>query len=158
MAEPAFKDVPLRREIEDLAKQQDHHTLACWATECAARVLPIFEAYQLEDLRARDAINAGRGWIRGEITMVDARKAAFAAHAAAREADNMAASAASRAAGHAAATAHVKGHAVHAATYAVKAIFYDCLMEEQERRVLEERTWQYQYLLGGNTGHGERTR
>lgn len=77
MAEPAFKDVPLRREIEDLAKQQDHHTLACWATECAARVLPIFEAYQLEDLRARDAINAGRGWIRGEITMVDARKAAL---------------------------------------------------------------------------------
>ncbi|OMF15254.1 hypothetical protein BK131_10225 [Paenibacillus amylolyticus] len=72
--------------------------------------------------------------------------------------DHVAASAASRAAGHAAATAHVKDHAVHAATYAVKAIFYDTLMEEQERRVLEERTWQYQYLLGGCNDHGERTR
>ncbi|WP_145322212.1 putative immunity protein [Paenibacillus xylanexedens] len=158
MAKPAFKDAPLRREIEDLAKQKDHHTLACWAAECAERVLPIFEAQQLEDRRARNAIAAGRGWIRGEITMVDARKAAFAAHAAAREADNVAASASSRAAGHAAATAHVKEHAVHAATYAVKAIFYESPMEEQEQRILEERTWQYQYLLGGNTDHGERTR
>ncbi|WP_413408185.1 putative immunity protein [Paenibacillus amylolyticus] len=157
MAKPAFKDAPLRREIEDLAKQQDHHTLACWAAECAARVLYIFKKEKTDDLRARDAIDAGRGWIRGEITMVDARKAAFAAHAAAREADHVAASAASRAAGHAAATAHVKGHAVHAATYAVKAVFYDSLMEEQERRVLEERTWQYQYLLGGCNDHGERT-
>ncbi|WP_368483333.1 putative immunity protein [Paenibacillus amylolyticus] len=52
----------------------------------------------------------------------------------------------------------MKDHAVHAATYAVKAIFYDTLMEEQERRVLEERTWQYQYLLGGCNDHGERTR
>ncbi|MBY0116199.1 putative immunity protein [Paenibacillus xylanexedens] len=158
MAKPTFKDAPLRREIEDLAKQQDHHTLACWAAECAARVLPVFEAHQLEDRRARNAIAGGRGWIRGEITMVDARKVAFAAHAAAREADHVAASAASRAAGHAAATAHVKDHAVHAATYAVKAIFYDCLIEEQESRVLEERTWQYQYLLGGCNDHGERTR
>ncbi|CAM4525856.1 putative immunity protein [Paenibacillus xylanexedens] len=157
MAKPAFKDAPLHSEIEDLAKQQDHHTLACWAAECAARVLYIFEK-KSEDLRARDAIDAGRGWICGEITMVDARKAAFAAHAAARETDHVAASAASRAAGHAAATAHVKGHAVHAATYAVKAIFYDSLMEEQERRVLEERMWQYQYLLGGCNDHGERTR
>lgn len=158
MAKPAFKDAPLRREIEGLAKQQDHHTLACWAAECAERVLHVFEAQQSEDLRARDAIAAGRGWIRGEIAMVDARKAAFAAHGAARESNNPAASAASRAAGHAAATAHVKEHAVHAATYAVKAIFYDCPIEDQERRVLEERTWQYQNLLGGNTDHGERTR
>ncbi|WKL02529.1 hypothetical protein Q0F98_00595 [Paenibacillus amylolyticus] len=97
MAKPAFKDAPLRREIENLAKQQDHHTLACWAAECAARVLYIFEK-KTEDLRARDAIDAGKGWIRGEISMVDARKAAFAAHAAARESDNVAVSAASRAA------------------------------------------------------------
>lgn len=158
MATPAFKDAPLRREIEDLTKQKDHHTLAYWAAECAERVLHIFEVQQSEDRRARNAIAAGRGWIRGEITMVDARKAAFAAHAAARESDHVAASAASRAAGHAAATAHVKEHAVHAATYAMKAIFYDCPMEEQEQRILEERTWQYQYLLGGSTDHGERTR
>ncbi|WP_368483335.1 putative immunity protein [Paenibacillus amylolyticus] len=68
-----------------MAKQQDHHALACWAAECAARVLYIFEK-KTEDLRARDAIDAGKGWIRGEIAMVDARKGAFAAHAAAREA------------------------------------------------------------------------
>lgn len=53
--------------------------------------------------------------------MADARKLAFAAHAAARQATGEAAMAAARSAGHAAATAHVATHAPHAASYALKA-------------------------------------
>ncbi|WP_440109518.1 putative immunity protein [Paenibacillus sp. QZ-Y1] len=149
MTVPAFKDAPVRQEMENVAKQKDHHTLAYWAAGCAERVLHLFEAQQTEDPRAREAIIAGQGWIRGEIAMADARKAAFAAHAAARESDNSAASAAARAAGHAAATAHVKEHAVHAATYAAKAVFYGSTSEARETRVREERNWQYQSLIGG---------
>jgi len=89
--------------------EQEHRLLAVWAADCAEHVLPYFEAIYPEDDRPRKAIQAVRLWERGDLAMVDARKAAFAAHAAAR------------AAGHAAATAHVAGHARHAAAYAVKA-------------------------------------
>jgi hypothetical protein len=53
--------------------------------------------------------------------MVECRKATFAAHAAAREASDLAAVAAARATGQAAAVAHMYTHARHAGEYAVKA-------------------------------------
>jgi len=51
----------------------------------------------------------------------EARKAAFGAHAAAREVTDSYAKAAARSAGHAAATAHVITHSKYAETYALKA-------------------------------------
>ena len=101
--------------------EQEHRLLAIWASDCAEHVLPYFERMYPEDDRPRKAIEAARAWERGDLPMVDARKAAFASHAAARAANNAAAKAAARAAGHAAATAHVANHARHAAAYAVKA-------------------------------------
>jgi len=98
-----------------------HRSLAIRAADCAERVLPYFEAAHPEDGRPRQAIEAGRAWVRGEITTAAARAAAFAAHAAARNATDPAACAAARAAGHAAATAHVAGHARYAEAYATKA-------------------------------------
>ena len=103
------------------AALNDHKLLAVWACECAERVLAVFEEVRPDDDRPRRAIEAGRAWVRGYLPMVEARKAAFAAHAAARDAGSATASAAARAAGHAAATAHVAGHARHAANYAVGA-------------------------------------
>jgi len=84
---------------------QDHRSLALWAADCAGRVLPYFEGEHPGDDRPRRAIEAGQAWARGEIKVGEARAAAIAAHAAAREADGDAACAADRAAGHAAATA-----------------------------------------------------
>jgi len=81
-----------------------------WATDCAEHVLPYFEEKYPKDNRPRKAIEAGRAWVRGEIAMREARTAAFAAHAAARDTNQAAACAAARAAGHAAATAHVADH------------------------------------------------
>jgi hypothetical protein len=101
--------------------EQDHRFLALWAAACAVRVLPYFEKKYPKDKRARKAIEAGRAWARGKISIGEVRIAALAAHAAARKAKYPAARAAARAAGHAAATAHVAGHARHAAAYAVKA-------------------------------------
>jgi|SRR3954452_25591864 hypothetical protein len=102
--------------------KQNHQSLVQWASDCAEHVLPLFEdEADPQDTRPRAAVEAGRAWVRGEITMSAARAAAFAAHTAARDAESPAARAAARAAGHAAATAHVPEHARHAADYAATA-------------------------------------
>ena len=103
-------------------QEQDHKLLALWAADCAEHVLACFQEKHPQDDRPRNAIEAGRAWVRGEIPMTEARTAALAAHAAARGADDRAACAAARSAGHAAAIAHVAAHAPHAAAYAVKAV------------------------------------
>lgn len=66
--------------------KHDHKVLVLWTTECAEHVLPYFEENHPEDDRPRDAIEAGRAWVRGEIATGEARAAALAAHAAATEA------------------------------------------------------------------------
>src|ERR687892_2574371 len=63
---------------------EDHRLLADWAIRCAEHVLHLFEDHQPGDSRPRDAIDVGRAWIRGEVRMGDARRAAFQANAAAR--------------------------------------------------------------------------
>ena len=83
--------------------------IALRAAKSAEEVLHIFEL-RSKDKRPREAIEAARAWTRGEITVGQARKAALAAHAAARSVMDVAQYAA-RAAGHAAATAHVATHA-----------------------------------------------
>lgn len=125
---------------------QDHEWLALWAADCAEHVLPRFEEERPTDARPRRAVEAGRAWVRGEITMSQARAAAFDAHAAAREADRAEAQAAARAAGHAAATAHVATHAPHAAAYAVKAAAQTAGATSPSSAATEEREWQYRRL------------
>lgn len=105
-----------------VTSEPNHHQLALWAADCAERVLWIFEQSNPADNRPRKSIEAARAWVRGEIKVSDARKSAFAAHAAARSAQSPQATAAARSAAHAAATAHVAGHAKHAGDYAKKAV------------------------------------
>ncbi|PZR94481.1 MAG: hypothetical protein DLM69_12390 [Candidatus Chloroheliales bacterium] len=126
--------------------ERDHRSLVLWATDCAEHVLPYFEEMFPGDDRPRKAVEAGRAWVRGEITLSDARAAAFAAHASARDADQAAARAAARAAGHAAATAHVVGHATHAAAYAVTAATYAAVSTDAAAAATKERDWQYRHL------------
>jgi hypothetical protein len=104
--------------------KQDQRSLAIWAADCAERVLPFFEKTYPKDDRPRKAIEACRTWVRtGVFKMVDIRKAALAAHAAAREAkENNAACFAAHAAGQAVATAHVPQHAFGAAYYSLKVV------------------------------------
>jgi hypothetical protein len=51
----------------------DHQLLALWAAACAEHVLHLFEAVRPGDLRPRHAIDQTRAWVRGEITMSEAR-------------------------------------------------------------------------------------
>ena len=108
--------------IIELLSKVDHKTQVIWATDCAARALAYLAGKYPTDNRTEKAIEAGRAWVRGEISTGEARKAAFASHSAAREAIDDAVRMVARASGHAAATAHVAGHALHASTYAIKAI------------------------------------
>ena len=99
-----------------------HRLLAAWAADCAEHVLPLFAAVYPGDERPRCAIETARAWSVGEATVVQAREAAFSAHAAARGATERAAREVARAAGHAAATAHMADHELGAAAYAIKAV------------------------------------
>lgn len=127
----------ITKEIIELTSNLDQITLAIWACNCAEHVLFYFEEKYPLDSRPRKAIEAGRAWIQGRISVGEARIAAFAAHAAARDTEDGIARAVARAAGHAAATAHVAGHAIHAANYAAA-------------KIPTERNWQYQQLLDLN--------
>ena len=136
----------------ELVRKTDHRTLALWAVDCVARVMPYFEENNPEDPRPRSAIEACQAWINtGVFKMADIRKASLASHAAAREVgeDNAARSAA-RAAGQAVATAHVPTHSVGTANYALQAIhraYSATSSSDADAAVAKERDWQYQRLL-----------
>jgi hypothetical protein len=98
----------------------DHRLLAVWAADCAQHVLHFFEQAQPGDDRPRKAIEQTYAWVRGEITMTQARTAAGHAMGAARALSGTAREAA-YAAGQAAAVAHVAAHELGAAAYAIRA-------------------------------------
>ena len=134
-------------QIEELAGTLGQRTLALWACDCAERILYLYEGVHPRDLRPRRAIDAGRDWVQGKMAVSQVRTRAFAAHAAARGAQDPAAGAAARSAGHAAATAHVAGHALHAASYAARAVAVAAEEKDAAATALAERAWQYRHLL-----------
>ncbi len=120
---------------------ENHHLLAEWAAACAEHVLPLFEKVRPQDSRPRDAIEIGRAWVRGEVTMMVAHQAAFTANAAGRDLTG-AAKFAALAAGQAAPVAHVAAHALGAAAYAIRAAASAAGAAEAENARLAERDWQ----------------
>ena len=120
--------------------EADHRLLSGWAADCAARVVPIFEAENPSDSRPADAVATALAWAAGDGSMAQARAAAVAANAAARQATG-AATFAARACGHAAATAHMADHELAAAFYALRAV--DAMAPDD---VEAARSWQLQAL------------
>ena len=119
----------------------DHRLLALWAADCAQHVLHLFEQAQPADDRPRQAIEQTRAWVRGEITMTQARTAAFAANAAARDVLGAAREAA-HSAGQAVAVAHVAAHELGAAAYAIRAARAAAAEGEREEAGRRECQWQ----------------
>ena len=78
----------------------DHHLLALWAASCAEHVLDLFESARPGDARPREAIEAARAWVPGEVSTMQTRAAG----------------------GQAGAVAHVAAHELGAAAYAIKAV------------------------------------
>ena len=123
----------------------DHRLLALWAADCAEHVLPLFEQAQPDDPRPRRALELVRGWVRGEVKMMESRAAAGHAQAAARPLAGAAREAA-YAAGQAAAVAHVADHALGAAAYAIRAVRAAAPKAEQEDAGRRECRWQREQL------------
>jgi hypothetical protein len=115
--DPRFVAVRRGGSLED----PYHRLLVVWAADCAEHVLDYFLSQHPDDDRPLRAIEQARAWSRGQVSMIQARQAAYAAHAAARDASG-AARRAARAAGHAVATAHMADHALAAAAYAIRAV------------------------------------
>jgi hypothetical protein len=128
--------------------EADHHLLALWAAECAEHVLHIFEVARPNDNRPRQAIEAARAWVRGEIKMMQARDYAGAAQDAAREVTGVseAARMAILAAGQAAVVAHVAAHELGAAAYAIRAAMEAVPKADKEATRLSELGWQREQL------------
>ena len=114
-----FRFVTIRRG--GTLTDSDHHLLALWAASCAGHVLDLFESAQAADPRPRLAIERARAWVRGEVTMTQARAAGGHAMGAARDLHGAARHAA-YAAGQAGAVPHVAAHELGAAAYAIKAV------------------------------------
>lgn len=123
----------------------DHQLLALWAAACAEHVLHLFAAARPADPRPRWAIDQARAWVRGEITMSQARTAAGHANAAARDLQSAARHAA-YAAAQAAVVAHVAAHELGAAAYAIKAVRAAALKGEAESAGRFECQWQREQL------------
>ena len=139
--DPRF--VTIRRD--GTLTDSDHGHLALWAASCAEHVLDLFESARPEDPRPRRAIELGRAWVRGEVTMTQARAAAGHAMAAARDLSGAARHAA-YAAGQAAAVAHVAAHELGAAAYAIKAARAGAPDGESDAAGRRECRWQRDQL------------
>src|SRR6266511_3471562 len=139
--DPRFVTVRRGGSLQD----HDHRLLAMWAADCAEHVLHHFEQARPGDERPRRAIELGRAWARGEITMTQARTAAGHANAAARDLSGAARHAA-HAAGQAAAVAHVAAHELGAAAYAIKAARAAVPEGERESAGRRECGWQRERL------------
>jgi hypothetical protein len=124
-----------------------HHLLALWAASCAQHVLGLFESVRPEDPRPRRAIEHARAWVRGEVTMMQARAAGGHAMGAARELRGAARHAA-YAAGQAGAVAHVAAHELGAAAYAIRAARAAAPKGESEDAGRRECQWQRDQLPG----------
>ena len=84
-------------------------------------MLGLFEAARPDDPRPRQALEAVRAWVRGELPMMRTRAAGGHAMGAARDLRG-APRFAAYAAGQAACVAHVAAHDLGAAAYAIKAV------------------------------------
>ena len=123
----------------------DHHLLALWAAACAEHVLDLFAAARPHDLRPRHALEQARAWVRGEVTMTQARAAGGHAMAAARDLRGAARHAA-YAAGQAGVVAHVAAHELGAAAYAIRAVRAAAPDGAGEDAGLRECQWQRRQL------------
>jgi hypothetical protein len=119
-----------------------HGLLVAWAADCAEHVLSLFAAACPDDDRPAHAIETARAWSRGESSVTQAREAAFAAHAAARDASVPVAREVARASGHAVATAHMADHELGAAFFAIRAVRLTVPASESVAAGQRECRWQ----------------
>lgn len=133
-------NAPYVQALVKVIETQSKVTLANWAIDYSERVLlPIWNRYQPDDLRPRNALNAARAWLAGTIKLPQAKPAILECHEAAREAlANPAAQAAARAIGQSASTIHSATHCIGLPLYGALAAAYDTLGRDAKWTQLEQ--------------------
>jgi hypothetical protein len=119
-------------------KKEQHHQLMQWGCDCAKHVL--YLVGDEIDERLIDALIVAKEWIKGNISVRDAREASIEAHSIARESTNQILIAIARSVGHAVATAHMADHSLGAALYALKAV------KSAGKSIEDEKNWQNDQL------------
>ena len=118
--------------------KENHRKLIKWARECSEHALSLIEGDI--DKRLIYALHIAEEWEKENVTVGQAMKASYSAHAVARESQNPTSMAVARSVGHAVATAHMADHSLGAALYALKAVGHAGKLVE------EERSWQNKQL------------
>ena len=135
-------------DVNDLTlSEEDRRELITWAMACVERLLEGYEREHPDDDRLRLAVAGARSFARGEATVGQMRKFAFACHAAAREAGSAEAVAVARACGQAASVAHMAGHSREIPRYTAKALQGHRLSTELDwqKNHIPESFWHYVY-------------
>ena len=120
-------EAPYIQSLIRLVETQSKTTISNWCTDYSERrLLPIYESAYPDDFRPRQALNAAKEWLNGNIKLTQAKPVILECQAAARQAaDNPAAQAAARAIGQCASTIHSAGHCAALALYGALAVAYD---------------------------------
>ena len=122
--------------------KEKHRMLINWSVVCAEHLLTYFDEESIDD-RLYDALKVAKAWERGETCVGEARRAALAAHAAAKDASSPAITAAARAVGHTVATAHMADHSIGIVYYGMKAVK---ALAKLGKPVEDEQKWQVEHL------------
>ncbi|MBO0979288.1 putative immunity protein [Microbacterium sp. SD291] len=123
---------------------EERRVAARWATDCAERVLPLFQADAASEQVVKDALARTRAYSAGESTAAAEISRRLGAGRVAKAASTPAGAAAARAVGQASAVAHMAAHALGAAGYAVKAV--SLAHPEEPDAVQDEIDWQLSRL------------
>jgi hypothetical protein len=124
-----------------LIETQSKTTIANWCVDYAEKyILPIYNKTYPEDDRPKQALDAARRWLAGEIKLPEAKRIILnQCHQAAREAgEQPAAQAAARCCGQVASTIHAPAHSLGLAFYGAAAIAYDRVGIAENRDVYEQ--------------------
>ena len=135
MAKPLRKmfgdiNAPETLELMRLIDTQSKNTICNWCIDYAeANILPIFEKHCPSDNRPKNALNAARDYLKGDVKFTVVKDIILnQCHAAARELNNNpAAQAAVRACGQASAVVHTQSHSLGLYFYGSAALAYDKL-------------------------------
>ena len=119
-------------------KKEQHKQLMQWGCDCAEHILSLYG--KEIDKRLKDALSVAKEWIKGNVSVGDARNASLRAHEVARESSYPTSIAVARSVGHAVATAHMSDHSIGAAIYALKAV------SSAGKSIDLERKWQNEQL------------
>jgi len=118
--------------------KHNHHILMKWARECSEHILSLLG--NTIDKRLAHALHIAEEWENDQVPTGDAMKASLAAHAVAREANDLVVTAIARSVGQAVATAHMADHSLGAALYALKAV------KHAGKSIDKEKEWQHNQL------------